>query len=34
VAAAPDEQDRLQYEQPGRLAAAFHGRLDEPPEPL
>jgi glutamate racemase len=27
MAASPDEQDRLQYERPGELAAAFHGCL-------
>jgi glutamate racemase len=27
MAASPDEQDRLQYQDPGALAAAFHQRL-------
>ena len=29
MAASPDEQDSLQYEDPGALAAAFHTRLRE-----
>ena len=29
MAGSPDEQDSLQYQDPGVLAAAFHGRLDE-----
>jgi glutamate racemase len=29
MAGSPDEQDSLQYQDPGALAAAFHARLDE-----
>jgi len=29
MAGSPDEQDSLQYQDPGVLAAAFHARLDE-----
>jgi glutamate racemase len=29
MAGSPDEQDSLQYQDPGALAAAFHGRLGE-----
>ena len=29
MAGSPDEQDSLQYQDPGGLAAAFHGRLAE-----